>query len=192
VIESLSDAGRNVAALADLLIEATAHGAGVSFLHPLSRAKAEAYWRESLADAARGRRIVLGARDGGRLVGTATLLLAMPENQPHRGEVQKVLVALSHRRHGLGARLMAEVESLAARRGKTLLVLDAVPGRDGARLYERTGWNRVGEIPDFALLPDGVPAPTTIYWKRVGTPAQRQPSSEAGVVESTGRAISPD
>jgi ribosomal protein S18 acetylase RimI-like enzyme len=163
VIETLSATPESVAALADLLIEATAHGASVSFMHPLAQDKAEAYWRKALGDG----RVVLGARDGARLVGTVSLVLDLPENQPHRAEIQKVLVAASHRRRGIARALMLAAEREAAKRGRWLLVLDAVTGDPGARLYESLAWNRVGEIPDFALYPDGRLCPTTFYWKRV-------------------------
>jgi len=165
VIERLDSTPQSVTSLATLLIEATANGASVSFMHPLSREKAEAYWRKALADG----RVVLGARDGARLVGTVSLVLDLPENQPHRAEIQKVLVAVSHRRRGIARALMLAGEREAAARGRWLLVLDAVTGDPGSRLYESLAWNRVGEVPDFALYPDGRLCPTTYYWKRVST-----------------------
>lgn len=166
MIETLAESPETVAALAALLVEATAHGASLGFLHPLDSEKASTFWRNSLAEAAAGRRIVLGAREGGALVGTVTLAFATYENQPHRADVQKLLVARSHRRRGIGGRLMAEAESRAARAGRTLLVLDTATA-DAARLYTRTGWNLTGEIPGFALLPNGEPCATAIYWKAV-------------------------
>ncbi|MFI5314600.1 MAG: GNAT family N-acetyltransferase [Myxococcota bacterium] len=164
--ESLADSPANVVALAGLLVEATAHGASVGFLHPLDPAKAAVFWRHSLAEGAAGRRIVLGARDGAVLVGTVTVVLAAPENQRHRADVQKLLVAVSHRRRGIGRRLMAEAEARAARAGRSLLVLDTATDA-AARLYERTGWNLTGAIPGYALLPNGAPCATSIYWKNV-------------------------
>ena len=178
MIEPLDTTPESVAGLATLLIEATAHGASVSFMHPLSREKAEAYWRRALT----GGRVVLGARDAGRLVGTVSLVLDLPENQPHRAEIQKVLVAVSHRRRGIARALMLAAEREAAQRGRSLLVLDAVTGDPGSRLYESLAWNRVGEIPDFALYPDGRPCPTTFYWKRV----------DARAASFAGRPTSPD
>jgi ribosomal protein S18 acetylase RimI-like enzyme len=166
VIETLRDSPETLAGLSELLIEATADGFSVGFLHPLDRARADRFWQESLAEAALGHRVILGERDGARLVGTVTLVLIQKENQPHRAEIQKLLVAGSHRRRGVGRRLMAEAESLAGRAGRTLLVLDTATA-EAAKLYESTGWSRTGEIPDFALLPDGKPCATAVYWKRV-------------------------
>jgi ribosomal protein S18 acetylase RimI-like enzyme len=166
VIESLAPSEDTVRGLAELLVDATAHGASVGFLHPLALEKAAAFWRPALAEAAAGRRVILGAREGGALVGTVSLVFATMENQQHRADVSKLLVLHSHRRRGLGARLMAEVEARAARAGRSLLVLDtATP--EAARLYERAGWRLTGEIPDYALMPDGSPCATAIYWKRV-------------------------
>ena len=48
-----------------------------------------------------------------------------------------------------------------------LLVLDAVTGGDAARLYERLGWRRVGEIPGYALMPRGGLCATTVYYRNL-------------------------
>ena len=93
------------------------------------------------------------------------VFFATPPNQPHRGEIAKLLVCRSARRRGIAERLMerAEVEALAE--GKTLLVLDTVTGDEAERLYERLGRTRVGVIPGYALYPDGRPCDTTVFWK---------------------------
>ncbi len=62
---------------------------------------------------------------------------------------------------------MQAAEATARECGKTVLVLDTVPGSDAERLYARLGWVRVGEIPDYALLSHGGLAPTTIFYKRL-------------------------
>ncbi|HEY7904470.1 MAG TPA: GNAT family N-acetyltransferase, partial [Casimicrobiaceae bacterium] len=115
-----------------------------------------------------GARALLVAEAGaGRIVGTAQLVLALPDNQPHRADVAKVLVHRSARRHGVAARLMSAVDATARVEHRTLLVLDAVTGGDAERLYARTGWQRVGEIPRYALMPDGAPCATTYFYKEV-------------------------
>jgi hypothetical protein len=96
-----------VAALADLLIDCVEGGASVSFMLPLTRDRAVAFWRRVLEDVAAGRR--------------------------------------------------------------ALLVLDAVTGGDGARLYERHGWVRVGDVPNFALYPDGGYCSTTYFYRDLST-----------------------
>jgi hypothetical protein len=65
----------------------------------------------------------------------------------------------------VGAALLAAAEGSALSAGKTLLVLDTVTGSDGERLYARQGWQRCGEIPEYALMPDGKPCATTIFFK---------------------------
>src|SRR5437899_4919281 len=107
------------------------------------------------------------ARRAGRIVGTVQLRLDMPPNQPHRGDIAKLLVHRSARRLGVGRALMVAVEEQARRDGRTLLVLDTVTGDPAERLYEQSGWTRVGVVPGYALYPDGSPCDTTILYKRL-------------------------
>ena len=154
-------------ALTDILLDCVDGGASVSFMSPLSRDKAQTFWRGVLDSMARGERIVLVARDlEGRLSGTVQVILAQPENQPHRGDVAKMLVHRRARRQGLGEALMRAAESAARQAGKTLLVLDTAS--DAAeRLYARAGWVECGRIPGYALLPTGEPCATTYFYKQV-------------------------
>jgi GNAT superfamily N-acetyltransferase len=132
---------------------------------PLPRAKALAFWQSVAASAARGERVLLAAQDpAGAIVGTVQLILDLPENQPHRAEVAKMLVHRSARGHGVGAALLVEAEEHARRLGRTLLVLDTASDT-AERLYERHGWQRCGVIPRYALFPDGRICATTIYFK---------------------------
>jgi GNAT superfamily N-acetyltransferase len=159
---------REIRGLSDVLIDCVEGGASVSFMLPMSRAKAEAYWRSTSASLARGERLVLAAEDAaGTIVGTVSVNLDQPENQPHRGDVAKMLVHRRVRRQGVGAALLAAAERSALGAGKTLLVLDTVTGSDGERLYARLGWQRCGEIPDYALWPNGTPCATTIFYKHL-------------------------
>jgi GNAT superfamily N-acetyltransferase len=161
------DAAAVLPALTDILLDCVEGGASVSFMAPLSRAKAEAFWRAVLDSAARGERIVLVARDDqGRISGTVQVILAQPENQPHRGDVAKMLVHRRARRQGLGEALMRAAEGAAQQAGKTLLVLDTAS--DAAeRLYARAGWVECGRIPGYALLPGGEPCATTYFYKQL-------------------------
>src|SRR5215467_8171090 len=132
---------------------------------PMSRAKAEAFWHNIADSVARGERMVLAAHDEtGSIVGTVQLILAQPENQPHRGDLAKMLVHRGARRQGIGEALLAAAERSARSAGKTLLVLDTASD-DAERLYGRGGWQRCGHVPDYALLPDGTPWGTTFYFK---------------------------
>ncbi|TIW06477.1 MAG: GNAT family N-acetyltransferase, partial [Mesorhizobium sp.] len=126
------------------------------------------FWRKSLIAAARGERAVLGAWDGEALVGTVTLLLDCPPNQPHRAEIAKLMTRVDHRGNGVATRLMSAAESLAVEKGRTLLVLDTATEEGASGLYERLGFTLAGEIPDYALKPHGGLTGTLIYWKRIG------------------------
>jgi len=154
-----------VAALADLLIDCVEGGASVSFMLPLTRARAIAFWQRVATDVAAGRRALLVAEDAHGVCGTVQLILDLPENQPHRADLAKMLVSRRMRRRGLGGALLDGAERMARECGRTLLVLDAVTGGDGARLYERRGWIRVGDVPNFALYPDGRPCSTTYFYR---------------------------
>jgi GNAT superfamily N-acetyltransferase len=161
---------REIQGLSDVLIDCVEGGASVSFMLPMSRAKAEAYWRGVAASALSGGRRVLAAEHAdGQMLGTVQVVLDQPENQPHRGDVAKMLVHRRARKQGVGAALLAAAERSALESGKTLLVLDTVTGSDGYRLYERNGWQRVGEIPDYALWPGGGLCPTTVFYKALGS-----------------------
>lgn len=167
-IGTLSASAETLATLADLLIETVAAGGSVSFMHPLAQEAASAFWEKSLAAAARDERVVLGAWDGKALVGTVTLLLDFPPNQPHRAEIAKLMTSVEYRGRGVGTRLMRAAERLATEDGRTLLVLDTATEEGASGLYEKLGFTQAGEIPDFALKPHGGLTGTLIYWKRIG------------------------
>lgn len=154
--------------LADVLIDCVAGGASVSFMHPLGRERAVAFWRGVANAIAAGDRALLVAEDERGICGTVQLVLDLPENQPHRADLAKMLVHRRARRRGLGAALVRAAEATARECGRTLLVLDAVSGGDAARLYERLGWVRVGAIPGYALLPRGGLCGTTVYYRDLG------------------------
>jgi hypothetical protein len=166
-ITPLTDEPRIRSALSGLLVETVASGGSVSFTHPLPLEVADAFWRDSLAAASRGERIVLGAFDGDNLVATVTLHVSLPPNQPHRAEIAKMMTRLSHRHRGIATELMHSAEKLAIERGRTLLVLDTAVDEGASGLYEGLGFNLTGIIPDYALRPHGGLTGTMIYWKRL-------------------------
>jgi GNAT superfamily N-acetyltransferase len=156
---------REIGGLSDVLIDCVEGGASVSFMLPMTREKAEAFWREAAASAERDERLLIVAEDEhGTIVGTVQVIFDLPENQPHRGDVAKMLVHRQARRRGVGALLLGMAEHSARSAGKTLLVLDTASD-DAERLYARHGWQRCGYIPDYALLPDGRPCATTFFYK---------------------------
>ncbi|KML58150.1 acetyltransferase [Burkholderia cepacia] len=163
-----SDASACVDALADVLIDCVEGGASVSFMLPIERPTAIAFWTHVVEGVRNGERILLVAEDAaGRIVGTVQVVTAQPENQPHRADIAKMLVSRHARRQGVAAQLMAAADAAARDAGKTVLVLDTVTGGDAERLYERAGWQRVGVVPNFALMPDGALCATTFFHKQL-------------------------
>ncbi|WP_036793080.1 GNAT family N-acetyltransferase [Pleomorphomonas koreensis] len=154
-------------ALTALLVETVAAGGSVSFMDPLPPQDARAFWRESLAAVAQGKRVVLGAFDGNDLVGTLTLLLDCPPNQPHRAEFAKMMTRPDHRGRGVATALIVEAERIARDRGRTLIVLDTASDGGAGPLYERCGFRLAGEVPNYALKPQGGLTGTLFYYKEL-------------------------
>ena len=174
-VRALHASPETVAMFSEILVETVAHGGSVTFMHPLAPESARAFWANALAAAERGERIVLGADDGAALVGTVSLLLDCPPNQPHRAEIAKMMTRVSHRGRGVASALLRAAEAFALARGRTLLTLDTATEEGASALYERPGFTFAGEIPDYALKPHGGLTGTRLYWKRIGA---------AGVVDA--------
>jgi GNAT superfamily N-acetyltransferase len=162
-----SEARTQLDGLAEVLRDVVEGGASVGYMAPFSLEDARAAFDAFVAEVEQGRRLLLAAFQDGRPIGTVQIVLTLPPNQPHRGEIAKLLVHRSARRRGVAARLMEAAEAEARSVGKTLLVLDTVTGDPGERLYERLGWTQVGAIPGYALYPDGRPCSTTVFWKEL-------------------------
>ncbi len=150
-----------------MMVETVAGGASIGFMAEFDQAGALAWWQGRLAAAAQREVQILVALDDGGIIGTVSLVPAAMPNQPHRADIAKMMVARRVQRHGVAAGLLAAAEGLALAHGHTTLVLDTISGSAAARLYERAGWEKVGDIPAYALMPDGEMAPTTFYTKRL-------------------------
>jgi GNAT superfamily N-acetyltransferase len=153
--------------LAAVLIDCVLGGASVSFMSPLSLDKAVAFWRGIASQLTDGRRGLLVAEDAQGVVGTVQLVFDLPENQPHRADLSKMLVHRRARRRGVGEALLRAAEDLARDHGKWLLVLDTASA-EAERLYARAGWVRVGVVPGFALWPEGGVCDTTFFYRKLG------------------------
>ncbi len=165
---SFSDIESGVAELNEVLIDCVADGASVSFMHPLSVEKATDFWLGVARGVANRERVLLVAEDEHQqIVGTVQLIIDQPENQPHRADVAKLLVHPRARRRGAAQRLMQQLETVALRAGKTVLVLDTATGSSAELFYQNNGWLRAGEIPAYALRPDGELCSTTFYYKHL-------------------------
>ncbi|MBB3311549.1 GNAT superfamily N-acetyltransferase [Rhizobium sp. BK196] len=165
---SAAEAYAAIPDLCEVLADCVNGGASVGFMQPYTPADAEPYWRGVAEAVADGATLLFGAEMDGKIVGTVQVGAAQMPNQPHRGDLKKLLVHRSARGHGLARLLMEMAEQEAARRGKTILVLDTATGSDAEAIYPRLGWERVGVIPDYALWPEGGFCATTLFYKRVG------------------------
>lgn len=167
-VAAARQAAESIEALADVLVDCVEGGASVGFLWPLQRATATAFWRGVADGVAGGERVLLLAREAvadgpGTIVGTVQLILALPQNQPHRADLAKMLVHRQARRRGVARQLLAQAEAVAREHRRSVLVLDTVSGGAAERLYARAGWLRVGTVPNYALMPNGQPCATTIF-----------------------------
>jgi ribosomal protein S18 acetylase RimI-like enzyme len=157
-------AERDVRELAQVLLDAVASGASVSFMASLTLAEAEAWWRKTI-EGAHANAVFLVVRDEQGIAGTVQMHPAWPPNQPHRADIAKLLVHRRARGRGYARLLMREIEARAAAKGYTLLTLDTVPDRAADYLYRSAGWTAVGRIPNYALDPDGTPCDTVVFYK---------------------------
>jgi GNAT superfamily N-acetyltransferase len=162
-----AEAKAAIGELARVLADCVDGGASVSFMPPFGQREAEAFFQRVAGEVADGTTVLLAAKVDGRIEGTVQLGLDTPPNQPHRGDVKKLLVHRGARKAGLAAALMQGIENAARERGRWLLVLDTVKDGDGERVYTRLGWQRTGVIPDYALFPDGSLCDTVVFWKKV-------------------------
>lgn len=169
VVEALDAAAAASAErrLSDILVECVEAGASVSFLKPLRREKARAFWQRVSTDVAKGKRLLLAAWTEGQLAGTVQLDLGTPENQPHRAEVTKLLVDPAFRRRGIGRALMRRAEQAAQRLGRRLLTLDTRAGDPGEGLFRGLGWREAGRVPGYSLDVTGRAEAAVVMWKEI-------------------------
>jgi GNAT superfamily N-acetyltransferase len=166
IILSHHDIVQRLPELTDILVDCVNGGASVSFMQPFHPDKAVAFWHKVAQSVAASERVVLAMEDEeGGLIGTVQLITDLPENQPHRAEVAKLLVHSRGRRQGIAGRLMTALEQEASRQGKTVLVLDTATGSGAEHFYQRCGWQKAGEIPRYALMPDGELTATSVFYK---------------------------
>ena len=153
-------------ALTEVLSNCVNGGASVSFMLPFTAETAQAFWCRTAISVARGERVLLVAKNAEqRVVGTVQLITDQPENQPHRADVAKLLVHECARRSGVARALMQRLEQVAIDAQKTVLVLDTATGSGAEYFYQQCGWQKVGEIPRYALMPDGELTATSIFYK---------------------------
>lgn len=153
--------------LCHVLCDCVEGGASVGFMSPYGLEDARPYWSGVIDAVAAKATLLWVAEMDGEIVGTVQVGFSSMPNQPHRGDLKKLLVTRAARGQGLSRLLMDAAEREAARRGLTLLVLDTATGSLAESIYPKLGWERAGVIPDYALFPDGRYCDTTLFYKRL-------------------------
>ncbi|GLY95171.1 GNAT family N-acetyltransferase [Actinoplanes sp. NBRC 103695] len=151
--------------LAELLVDAVEDGASVGFLAGFDTTAARAWWLSRAPAVASGGLAVWVARTDGRVTGTISLAYSDKPNQKHRADVVKLAVLRRCRGQGLGRRLLETAEQTAAATGVTLLMLDTETASAAETLYQRTGWQRYGIVPEMAADPSGVLRDCSFFYK---------------------------
>jgi GNAT superfamily N-acetyltransferase len=165
-IEEL-DARQVVAAageLAQLLLDAHASGMALGLSAPLTAERAADEWRVTAARLDPDDRILLVARDEGRIVGTVQIVRALADNGRHRAEIQRFAVSADRRGRGFGRALLEAAVERAREMRLTLLWLSTHADTDSDRIYERLGWTRMGVMPGYAANPHGAIVGNVFYY----------------------------
>ena len=164
---SAEETHSHIADLSEVMIDCVEGGASIGYMSPYTLDDAAQFWKAVVADLLNNSVLHLAASDEGKIVGTVQVVLKQPPNQPHRGDLKKLMVRTSARGKGVARKLMQAAETAAQDHGKTLLVLDTATGSDAEFIYPKLGWKRVGVIPNYAKFPDGRFCDTTVFYKEL-------------------------
>ena len=160
----------NLAGLGELLHATVQDGASIGFVMPFSLADAQKFWTEKVKPGVAGEtRLLFVARHGAAIAGSVQLFHDMPDNQPHRVEVNKLLVHPQFRRKGIAKSLMTVLEEKARAMGRSLITLDTRTGDKAEPLYTALGYRTVGIIPNFCRDTEDASRldPTTIMYREI-------------------------
>jgi len=162
------DVRGRISELADLLRGAVNGGASLGFIPPMSLDDAHDYWFAIRSELDSGRRVLVGAFCGDRVIGAGQLLLPSWPNAAHRAEIQKMVVAESLRGQGVGRSLMEALHSAARDHGRTLILLNARHCSRPERFYRSLGYEEVGVVPGYTLGPAGERLDSVALYKDIG------------------------
>ncbi len=166
--------------LVDLTFNIVQGGASIGFMDDLAAEQASRFWTEVLGKVKQQKTVLIVAKDDltNRIAGTVQLQIDLPSNQIHRADVAKMLVHTDFRRMGIAQGLLRHIENIAINLNKTLLVLDTVTHSPAYHMYQKCGWTIVGDIPNYALLPNGLPCSTTYFYKSLNKPTAKTSSPQ--------------
>ena len=177
-IQPLSSAAllRVVPDLATLLSDTVNRGASLGFVPPLRSDDCRAYWESLCTEIDTGRRILLGAFHGDRIVGSGQLALPPQPNAVHRAEVQRLFVDAALQGQGVGRSLMAALHGTARRHGRSLVLLNTRPGGRAQRFYEDLGYREAGVIPGYVLGSGRNRLDSAVMYQEIGDSSARDVS----------------
>ncbi len=119
--------------------------------------------RETFHAALRGAAQVQVAEDAGRVLGFVEYLVRGTFG--HSGYVWAVGVAANAQGRGVGGLLMDAAEAKIFEAGPNVFLLVSASNAGARRFYERRGYRRVGEIPDYVR-----PGLTEILYRKTQGP----------------------
>ncbi len=155
---------KNLDALAEILEASVNAGGSIGFIQPFSMNESRDFWRRKVFPlVTQGGRILLVAETDARITGTVQLDIDLPPNQPHRGEVAKLIVHPDFRGRGIAKRLIVALENRARDLGMRLLTLDTRTGDTAEPLYSSLGFEIAGVIPGYCRAPDEDRYDSTTY-----------------------------
>jgi GNAT superfamily N-acetyltransferase len=153
--------------LARLLLDAHDANMALGLAGPLTAEHAREVWADAAAKLDPERRVLLVAREDGRVVGTVQVVRADAENGWHRAEVQRLAVLAERRGEGVGRELLAAAAERARGMGLRLLWLTTHADTGSDRFYEAVGWTRLGTMPAYSAKPDGTLAGGAFYYREL-------------------------
>ena len=161
--------------LVDLTFNIVQGGASIGFMDDLTVEQARIFWSKVLNKVKQQKTVLIVAKNSvtNQITGTVQLQIDLPSNQAHRADVAKMLVHSDFRRMGIAQKLLQQIEKIAIDLKKTLMVLDTVTDSPAYLMYQKCGWTIVGDIPNYALLPNGLPCSTTYFYKNLNNSAEK-------------------
>ena len=153
--------------LARLLLDAHDANMALGLAAPLTAEHAREVWSDTAAKLDPERRVLLVAREDGRVVGTVQVVRAGAENGVQRAEIQRLAVSAERRGEGLGRQLLEAAAERARGMGIRLLWLTTHADTGSDRFYEAVGWTRLGTVPAYSAKPDGTLAGGAFYYREL-------------------------
>jgi acetyltransferase len=140
-------------------------GASLGFLPSESIERFHDYWMDVAEKIVKQQTFLWLVLAEDQVVGTVQLVRATKANALHRAEIEKLMVHPDFRQKGIAMQLLILAEQKARELNLQLLVLDTRTGDVSEQLYIKSGFERVGHIPQFALSHNGVLNATTLFYK---------------------------